>query len=93
MLYGMFVIGVLRREIDLIVQAYDGDIPVGTILCKQEHHRDKLNRGYLAMLSTKESHRGRGIGMSSHSTRNDQRLGKTNYKADDFESQRLISLD
>ncbi len=42
--------------------AYDGDVPIGTIVCKQEQHRDKLERGYLAMLSTKEGYRGRGVG-------------------------------
>jgi len=44
--------------------AYDGDVPIGTIVCKQELHRDKLERGYLAMLSTKEDYRGRGVGKS-----------------------------
>lgn len=33
-------------------------------MCKQEVHRDKLNRGYLAMLSTKNEYRGMGVGQS-----------------------------
>ncbi|KAM0747394.1 acyl-CoA N-acyltransferase [Meredithblackwellia eburnea MCA 4105] len=35
--------------------------PIGTIVCKQDVHREKLNRGYLAMLSTKKAYRGQGI--------------------------------
>lgn len=45
-----------------LLQAYAGDLAVGTIVCKQEIHRDKLNRGYLAMLSTREAYRGKGVG-------------------------------
>ncbi|KAI5476678.1 peptide alpha-N-acetyltransferase [Pseudohyphozyma bogoriensis] len=36
-------------------------IPIGTIVCKRDLHRDKLHRGYLAMLSTHPSYRGFGI--------------------------------
>lgn len=39
---------------------------MGTIVCKQEVHREKLNRGYLAMLSTREAYRGKGVGESAH---------------------------
>ena len=41
-----------------MLQAYAGDLAVGTIVCKQEVHRGKLDRGYLAMLSTREAYRG-----------------------------------
>lgn len=56
----------LMREmlISACAQAYAGDLPIGVIVCKQEQHRDKLNRGYLAMLSTHPSYRGKGIGLS-----------------------------
>ncbi|ORY92819.1 acyl-CoA N-acyltransferase [Leucosporidium creatinivorum] len=46
---------------NLCFMAYAGDLAVGTIVCKQEVHRDKLNRGYLAMLSTREAYRGKGV--------------------------------
>ena len=48
-----------------MLQAYAGDLAVGTIVCKQEVHRGKLDRGYLAMLSTREAYRGQGVGTSS----------------------------
>lgn len=49
----------------MVLQAYAGDLAVGTIVCKQEVHRGKLDRGYLAMLSTREAYRGMGVGASS----------------------------
>ncbi|KAK4048014.1 N-alpha-acetyltransferase 30 [Microbotryomycetes sp. JL201] len=43
--------------------AYDKDTnqDVGTVLCKQDVHRDKLNRGYLAMLSVSKPYRAAGV--------------------------------
>lgn len=43
-------------------QAYHNDRPVGVIVCKQELHRGKLERGYIAMLSTEPDYRKFGIG-------------------------------
>lgn len=34
---------------------------IGVIVCKLEPHRGGPLRGYIAMLATKESHRGQGI--------------------------------
>ncbi|KAH8919885.1 ribosomal-protein-alanine N-acetyltransferase [Atractiella rhizophila] len=45
----------------LCFMAYDESIPVGTIVCKQDIHRGKLNRGYIAMLSVQPTYRGQGI--------------------------------
>ena len=42
-------------------KAYNGESPVGVIVCKQDVHRGKLNRGYIAMLSTKPEYRKLGI--------------------------------
>ena len=39
--------------------------PIGVIVCKQSMHRNKSNRGYIAMLSVDRNWRSRGIG-SSH---------------------------
>ncbi|KAF9264635.1 acyl-CoA N-acyltransferase [Marasmius fiardii PR-910] len=45
--------------------AYPGDPsksdPVGVIVCKQSIHRDRVNRGYIAMLSVSKEYRKRGI--------------------------------
>ncbi|KAG7087524.1 hypothetical protein E1B28_013483 [Marasmius oreades] len=45
--------------------AYPGDPsnsnPVGVIVCKQSMHRDRANRGYIAMLSVSKEFRKRGI--------------------------------
>ncbi|KAM0787860.1 hypothetical protein ACM66B_003912 [Microbotryomycetes sp. NB124-2] len=43
--------------------AYDKDSKqdIGTVLCKQDVHRDKLNRGYLAMLSVHKPYRAAGV--------------------------------
>jgi len=38
--------------------------PVGVIVCKQSMHRDRSNRGYIAMLSVNKSWRKRGIARS-----------------------------
>ncbi|KAK7035407.1 N-alpha-acetyltransferase 30, partial [Paramarasmius palmivorus] len=35
--------------------------PVGVIVCKQALHRDRANRGYIAMLSVSKEYRKRGI--------------------------------
>ncbi|KAF8637750.1 hypothetical protein AX17_002608 [Amanita inopinata Kibby_2008] len=35
--------------------------PVGVIVCKQSMHRDRANRGYIAMLSVRKEWRNRGI--------------------------------
>ncbi|KAA1475721.1 acyl-CoA N-acyltransferase [Dentipellis sp. KUC8613] len=35
--------------------------PIGVIVCKQSMHRDRANRGYIAMLSVSKSWRKRGI--------------------------------
>ncbi|PLW19340.1 hypothetical protein PCANC_04527 [Puccinia coronata f. sp. avenae] len=41
----------------------DGHPPraIGAVVCKQDVHRGKLNRGYIAMLTTKKEARKRGI--------------------------------
>jgi len=36
--------------------------PIATIMCKQESHRGKTNRGYIGMLSVDKAWRRRGIG-------------------------------
>jgi ribosomal protein S18 acetylase RimI-like enzyme len=43
-------------------QARDGDEIVGVVVCKQDVHRGKLNRGYIAMLSVRKDYRNLGIG-------------------------------
>lgn len=43
-------------------KAYHNDQAVGVIVCKQDLHRGKLERGYIAMLSTKPDYRKFGIG-------------------------------
>jgi peptide alpha-N-acetyltransferase len=35
--------------------------PIGVIVCKQSHHRDRYLRGYIAMLSVDKGYRKRGI--------------------------------
>jgi hypothetical protein len=35
---------------------------IGAVVCKQDVHRGKLNRGYIAMLTTKKEARKKGIG-------------------------------
>eukprot|EP00798_Chlamydomonas_sp_ICE-L_P020406 gene20406-27186_t len=42
--------------------AYDGDKPFGTVVCKMDVHRDKLMRGYVAMLVVDKTYRGKGVG-------------------------------
>lgn len=39
--------------------------PVGVIVCKQSMHRERANRGYIAMLSVRKDWRKRGIGEHS----------------------------
>ncbi|KAI5817087.1 acetyltransferase [Pyronema omphalodes] len=47
---------------DLCYMAYDGDLLVGVVVGKLEHHRGGPTlRGYIAMLAVKESYRGHGI--------------------------------
>ncbi|CAN6651266.1 N-alpha-acetyltransferase 30 [Trichomonascus vanleenenianus] len=46
---------------ELCFLAFDGDIPVGVIVCNIQSHRQVRSRGYIAMLAVKKSHRGRGI--------------------------------
>ena len=47
---------------DLCYLALDkNDSLVGVIVCKLEPHRGGPMRGYIAMLATREEHRGRGI--------------------------------
>ncbi|KAJ2955013.1 hypothetical protein NUW54_g14780 [Trametes sanguinea] len=36
--------------------------PVGVVVCKQSMHRERTNRGYIAMLSVHKNWRKRGIG-------------------------------
>ena len=52
------------REVDekAVTQAYHEEEAVGVIVCKQDLHRGKVERGYIAMLSTKPSFRKFGIG-------------------------------
>jgi hypothetical protein len=35
---------------------------IGTIVCKQDYHKGRVNRGYIAMLSVDKGWRRRGIG-------------------------------
>lgn len=42
--------------------------PIGVIVCKQDVHKSKVNRGYIAMLSVNKAWRKRGIGESSRSS-------------------------
>lgn len=47
------------------VGAHHADPPpraIGAIVCKQDVHRGKLNRGYIAMLTIKKEARMKGIG-------------------------------
>lgn len=37
--------------------------PVGVIVCKQDMHKSRVNRGYIAMLSVDKAWRKRGIGV------------------------------
>ncbi|ETW79956.1 hypothetical protein HETIRDRAFT_243681, partial [Heterobasidion irregulare TC 32-1] len=37
------------------------DVPIGVIVCKQSMHRERSNRGYIAMLSVSKNWRKRGI--------------------------------
>lgn len=46
---------------DLCFLAYDGDIPVGVIVCSVMDHRQVRQRGYIAMLAVKKNYRGNGI--------------------------------
>ncbi|KAI0063012.1 acyl-CoA N-acyltransferase [Artomyces pyxidatus] len=39
----------------------DAELPVGVIVCKQASHRDRFQRGYIAMLSVSKAYRKRGI--------------------------------
>ncbi|KAK9898801.1 acyl-CoA N-acyltransferase [Cystobasidium minutum MCA 4210] len=45
----------------LCILAYHDNLPVGVIVCKQDRHRGKLIRGYIAMLSTHPLYRKLGI--------------------------------
>ncbi|KAI9338709.1 acyl-CoA N-acyltransferase [Zopfochytrium polystomum] len=46
---------------DLSFLAMQGDKCIGVIVCKLDHHRDRL-RGYIAMLAVNTDYRKRGIG-------------------------------
>ncbi|KAI0027523.1 acyl-CoA N-acyltransferase, partial [Vararia minispora EC-137] len=47
----------------LMCGAFDADSqrPIGVIVCKQSLHREKINRGYIAMLSVSKSYRKQGV--------------------------------
>lgn len=60
-------IGKILRSIShhsAVRQALDGDKYVGAIVCKQDEHKGKSIRGYIAMLAVDKEYRGRGIGTS-----------------------------
>jgi peptide alpha-N-acetyltransferase len=42
--------------------AYDGDKAFGTVVCKMDMHRDRIMRGYVAMLVVEKDYRGKGAG-------------------------------
>jgi peptide alpha-N-acetyltransferase len=42
--------------------AYDGGKPCGVVVCKMDVHREKMMRGYIAMLVVNKHYRGHGIG-------------------------------
>ncbi|KZV64650.1 acyl-CoA N-acyltransferase [Peniophora sp. CONT] len=39
----------------------DSPVPVGVIVCKQSMHRERINRGYIAMLSVNKANRKQGV--------------------------------
>ncbi|KAJ9506562.1 hypothetical protein QJQ45_004619 [Haematococcus lacustris] len=41
---------------------YDGDRPLGCVVCKMDVHREQAMRGYVAMLVVDKAYRGHGIG-------------------------------
>ncbi|KAI9633171.1 acyl-CoA N-acyltransferase [Dioszegia hungarica] len=45
----------------LVFPSTESRIPIGTIVCKQDDHRGRTNRGYIAMLSVDRGWRRRGI--------------------------------
>jgi GNAT superfamily N-acetyltransferase len=51
----------LQQWPNLCYLAFDGDKPVGVIVCKMDDHRGHL-RGYLAMLVVDNTYRGQGLG-------------------------------
>lgn len=51
-----------RPTADRVIQVRDEGVAVGVIVCKQEMHRGKSNRGYIGMLSILKTYRKRGIG-------------------------------
>lgn len=52
----------LYQWAELCFMALDAEARLaGVVICKLEHHRNGPLRGYIAMLATKESHRGKGI--------------------------------
>ena len=59
----------VSRSAHRVAQAYAGDSPkpIGVIVSKQSIHREKINRGYIAMLSVNKSYRKLGIGTLSRS--------------------------
>lgn len=44
------------------IKALSGDKCIGAIVCKQEEHKGKSVRGYIAMLAVDSEFRGKGIG-------------------------------
>ncbi|KAK4686996.1 hypothetical protein P7C73_g3129, partial [Tremellales sp. Uapishka_1] len=45
----------------LVFPSKAAEIPVGVVVCKQDVHKGKTNRGYIAMLSVDSKYRRRGI--------------------------------
>ncbi|VDB90296.1 unnamed protein product [Peniophora sp. CBMAI 1063] len=48
-------------HLSFLAFAPDSPIPVGVIVCKQSVHRERINRGYIAMLSVNKSYRKQGV--------------------------------
>lgn len=62
MLYGMpYPLGTSHAFTEPLQALDDRDNLIGVIVCKLEPHRGGPMRGYIAMLATREEHRGKGI--------------------------------
>ena len=51
----------LHQWPNLCYLAFDGDKPIGVVVCKMDDHRGHL-RGYIAMLVVDNTYRGKGLG-------------------------------
>ncbi|KAI0316945.1 acyl-CoA N-acyltransferase [Amylostereum chailletii] len=48
-------------HLSFLAYANDASQPIGVIVCKQSLHREKINRGYIAMLSVNKEYRKQGV--------------------------------